>query len=68
MRSSHSLDRIAVTFDEQRLIDHAGLLLPATLAQHLGLRVWVPMCIAGSIDPVGARIAMSFEPGDRRRL
>ena len=38
MRSSHSLDRIAVAFDDQRLIDHAGLLLPATLAQHLGLR------------------------------
>jgi len=38
MRSSHSLDRIAVAFDDERLIDHAGLLLPATLAQHLGLR------------------------------
>lgn len=37
MRSSHSLDRIAVSFDEQRLIEHAGLILPATLAQHLGL-------------------------------
>jgi hypothetical protein len=35
-----------VTFDEQRLIDHAGLLLPATLAQHLGLRVWVPKILA----------------------
>lgn len=37
MRSSHNLDRIAVTFDERRLIDQAGLLLPATVAQHLGL-------------------------------
>jgi hypothetical protein len=37
MRSSHSLDRIAAAFDDGRLIDHAGLLLPATLAQHLGL-------------------------------
>lgn len=37
MRTSHSLDRIAATFDDHRLIDHAGLLLPATLAQHLGL-------------------------------
>src|SRR3990172_9242022 len=38
MRSSHRLDRIAATFDDDRLIDQAGLLLPATLAQHLGLR------------------------------
>jgi hypothetical protein len=37
MRSSHSLDRIAATFDDHRLIDHSGLLLAATLAQHLGL-------------------------------
>ncbi len=38
MRSSHSLDRIATTFDDGGLIADAGLLLPATLAQHLGLR------------------------------
>lgn len=37
MRSSHTLDRIATTFDDGRLIADAGLLLPATLAQHLGL-------------------------------
>ncbi len=38
MRSSHSLDAIAVTFDDERLVADAGLMLPATLAQHLGLR------------------------------
>ena len=38
MRSSHSLDRVDVTFDDDRLVADAGLLLPATLAQHLGLR------------------------------
>lgn len=38
MRSSHTLDRVDVAFDDERLIDHAGLLLPATLARHLGLR------------------------------
>lgn len=38
MRSSHTLDRIATAFDERRLIADAGLLLPATLAEHLGLR------------------------------
>ena len=37
MRSSHSLDRLSATFDDHRLIDHAGLLLPATLAQQLGV-------------------------------
>lgn len=38
MQSSHSLDRVAVTFDDERLVADAGLVLPATLAQHLGLR------------------------------
>jgi hypothetical protein len=38
MRSSHSLDRLDTTFDDDRLVADAGLLLPATLADHLGLR------------------------------
>jgi len=38
MRSSHSLDAMDVTFDDERLVADAGLVLPATLAQHLGLR------------------------------
>jgi len=38
MRSSHSLDGIAVTFDDEHAVAGAGLMLPATLAQHLGLR------------------------------
>lgn len=38
MRSSHSLDRLDVIFDDQHLVANAGLMLPATLAQHLGLR------------------------------
>ncbi len=38
MRSSHSLDAIDVTFDDERLVADAGLMLPAMLAQHLGLR------------------------------
>ncbi len=36
--SCHSLDRLDVTFDDGRLVANAGLMLPATLAQHLGLR------------------------------
>ena len=37
MRSSHSLDAVSVQFDDANLVANAGLLLPATLAQHLGL-------------------------------
>ncbi len=38
MRSSHTVDRLEVAFDDDRLVADAGLLLPATLAHHLGLR------------------------------
>jgi hypothetical protein len=39
MRAScHNLDRVDVTFDDEHLVANAGLILPATLAQHLGLR------------------------------
>ena len=31
-------DRIDIAFDDDRLVDHAGLLLPATLARRLGFR------------------------------
>ena len=31
-------DRIRILFDDRRLVANAGLLLPATLARHLGLR------------------------------
>ncbi len=30
-------DRIHIAFDDHRLVNNAGLILPATLAQHLGL-------------------------------
>ncbi len=36
--SCHSLDRVAVTFDDDHVVANAGLIQPATLAQHLGLR------------------------------
>jgi hypothetical protein len=38
MRSCHTLDRLDVTFDDDHAVADAGLVLPATLAQHLGLR------------------------------
>ena len=37
MLPRNHIDRIQVAFDDQRLVDNAGLLLPATLALHLGL-------------------------------
>ena len=37
MPSSHTLDAIEVIFDDPRLVADAGLIQPATLAQHLGL-------------------------------
>ena len=38
MLSQNNPDRIRIVFDDHRLVANAGLLLPATLAQHLGLR------------------------------
>ena len=38
MRSSHTLDRVDAAFDDDHLVADAGLLLPATLAAHLGLK------------------------------
>ena len=37
MLSRNHPDRIQITFDDRRLVANAGLLLPATLARHLGL-------------------------------
>ena len=37
MLPHHHPDRIRIVFDDHRLVANAGLLLPATLAQHLGL-------------------------------
>ena len=38
MPPRHHPDRIQITFDDHRLVANAGLILPATLALHLGLR------------------------------
>ena len=37
MLPRNHLDRIQITFDDRSLVANAGLLLPATLARHLGL-------------------------------
>ena len=38
MLPPNNSDRIRIVFDDHRLVANAGLLLPATLARHLGLR------------------------------
>ena len=45
MRSSHSLDRVDVIFDDEHAVADAGLVLPATLAQHLELRELIEDCV-----------------------
>ena len=57
MRSSHSLDRLETAFDDDRLVANAGLLLPATLAQHLGLQQLVEVAS-------GFRARSGAEPSD----
>ena len=37
MLPCHHPDRIRIAFDDHRLVANAGLVLPATLARHLGL-------------------------------
>ena len=37
MLSQNNPDRVRIVFDDHRLVANAGLLLPVTLAQHLGL-------------------------------
>ncbi len=36
MLPRHHPDRIRIAFDDHRLVNNAGLILPATLALHLG--------------------------------
>ena len=38
MLPQNNPDRIQMAFDDHRLVNNAGLLVPATLAQHVGLR------------------------------
>ena len=45
-------DRIQITFDDRRLVANAGLLLPATLARHLGL----PQLVRQRLDPGDAPV------------
>jgi len=56
MRSSHSLDRVDTAFDDDRLVPDAGLILPATLAHHLGLKALVDEHLDLGRKPGGANL------------
>ena len=72
MLPQNNPDRIRIVFDDHRLVANAGLLLPATLAQHLGLRELVdrhldPWRRAGAGQHGGqAADAGRFRAGGRR--
>ena len=60
-------DRIQIAFDDHRLVANAGLILPVTLAHHLGLGELVDSLYLDS--GVGQSLSWS-DPGaaDRRQL
>lgn len=60
MRSLHSLDRLGTSFDDDRLVADAGLLLPATLAAHLGLGELVDEHLDLGSAPGGANAGDKF--------
>ncbi len=45
MRASHTLNAVAVMFDDDHAVANAGLVLTATVAQHLGLEAIIDGCV-----------------------
>src|SRR3974377_1281699 len=56
--SCHSLDRLAVTFDDDHAVANAGMILPATLAQHLGMRELFDRHVDLGDVPGGANVGL----------
>ena len=54
--SSHVLDRVAVTFDDDHAVADAGLILPATLAARLGLEATADEVVSVGYRP-GRKVA-----------
>ena len=54
--SSHVLDRIDVTFDDDHAVANAGLVLPATLLDHLGLETAADEVVSVGYRP-GRKVA-----------
>ena len=64
MRSSHVLlDQVDVAFDDERSVAHAGLLLPATLAERLGVEQLTDQLVDLGAGPGAARAAGSCSHG-----
>lgn len=59
MQSSHALDRAEITFDDDRAVANAGVLLTATLAERLGLEQLVDEAIDLGDRAAAARDARS---------
>ena len=67
-----SPDGIRIAFDDHRLVANAGLILPATLAQHLGLPQLVQECLdlgnapgrANTGDKIVTLVASALAGGD----
>ena len=65
-------DRIQITFDDHRLVANAGLILPTTLARHLGLPQLVQECLdlgnapgrANPGDKIVTLVASALAGGD----
>ena len=65
-------DRIQITFDDHRLVANAGLILPTTLARHLGLPQLVQECLdlgnapgrANTGDKIMTLVAFALAGGD----
>ena len=65
-------DRIHVAFDDHRLLANAGLILPTTLARHLGLPQLVQECLdlgdapgrANTGDKMMTLVASALAGGD----
>lgn len=57
MRSSHELDRVRVIFDDDHAVACAGLILPSTLAGHLGIEA-----LADEMIDLGDRVGAAH-PG-----
>ena len=72
MLPQNNPDRIRIIFDDHRLVANAGLLLPATLAQHLGLAELVRQCLdlgnapgrANTGDKIMTLVASALAGGD----
>ena len=64
MPPSEQPDRIQIAFDDHRLVANAGLLLPVTLAHHLGLGELVDRQVDLGRAPGRAKMTRNVDRGD----